>query len=89
MVENDYTDSEVGVAEEESITFLYKFIEGACPKSYGFNAARLAGLPKEVIRSARDKSSEFELNTTRQKIFRYNIIHYTCVTNRIAGNFCG
>lgn len=71
MVEND--DSEVGVAEEESITFLYKFIEGACPKSYGFNAARLAGLPREVIRSARNKSCEFELNNTKQKIFRYQI----------------
>ena len=34
---------------EESITFLYKFIDGACPKSYGFNAANLAGVPLEVI----------------------------------------
>lgn len=34
--------------DEESITFLYKFVEGACPKSYGFNAARLAGLSPEV-----------------------------------------
>ena len=43
MIENE--DDE----EEENITFLYKFIEGACPKSYGFNAARLAGIPQEVI----------------------------------------
>ena len=35
--------------EEEHITFLYKFIDGACPKSYGFNAARLAGIPTEVM----------------------------------------
>ena len=34
--------------DEECITFLYKFVDGACPKSYGFNAARLAGLPEEV-----------------------------------------
>ena len=33
---------------EDTITFLYKLIEGACPKSYGFNAARLAGIPTEV-----------------------------------------
>ncbi|VDP84797.1 unnamed protein product [Echinostoma caproni] len=32
----------------ENITFLYKFIPGACPKSYGFNAARLAHLPDKV-----------------------------------------
>lgn len=44
MVEDNEND-DIG---EETITFLYKLIEGACPKSYGFNAARLAGLPAEV-----------------------------------------
>ena len=44
MVEND-DDGD----SEETITFLYKFIDGACPKSYGFNAARLAGIPGEVL----------------------------------------
>lgn len=44
MVENeDETDP-----SKETITFLYKFVKGACPKSYGFNAARLAGIPDEV-----------------------------------------
>ncbi len=44
MVENeDDTDP-----SKETITFLYKFVKGACPKSYGFNAARLAGIPDEV-----------------------------------------
>ncbi|KAH3713464.1 hypothetical protein DPMN_073257 [Dreissena polymorpha] len=44
MVENeDETDP-----TQETITFLYKFTSGACPKSYGFNAARLASLPEEV-----------------------------------------
>ena len=47
MVERE--DGEDGdECQEESITFLYKFMEGACPKSYGFNAAKLAGLPSEV-----------------------------------------
>lgn len=46
MVENeDDTDP-----SKETITFLYKFVKGACPKSYGFNAARLAGIPDEVSR---------------------------------------
>lgn len=45
MVENDSVDGEV---EEESVTFLYQFTEGACPKSHGFNAAKLADLPTEV-----------------------------------------
>ena len=43
MVENDGEDS-----SEETITFLYKFVSGACPKSYGFNAARLASIPEQV-----------------------------------------
>lgn len=33
---------------DDNITFLYKFVDGACPKSYGFNAAKLAGVPQEV-----------------------------------------
>ena len=43
MVENEDEEG------EETVTFLYKFTEGACPKSYGFNAARLAGIPPEVL----------------------------------------
>lgn len=44
MVENENEDD----PSQETITFLYKFIKGACPKSYGFNAARLAGLLETV-----------------------------------------
>lgn len=43
MVENE------GDPAEETITFLYKFAKGACPKSYGFNVARLANVPEEVF----------------------------------------
>ena len=45
MVENE---DESGDPSKETITFLYKFVQGACPKSYGFNAAKLAGIPDEV-----------------------------------------
>ena len=44
MVENEDEED----LTQETITFLYKFTKGACPKSYGFNAARLANLPDEV-----------------------------------------
>ena len=44
MVENENEED----PSQETITFLYKFVDGACPKSYGFNAARLADLPEEV-----------------------------------------
>lgn len=32
----------------ETVTFLYKLVKGACPKSYGFYAAKLAGIPLDV-----------------------------------------
>lgn len=60
MVENEEEEGEREEeggdgCKEESITFLYKFIEGVCPKSYGFNAAKLAGLPSEVEGLVRNK----------------------------------
>ncbi len=76
MVEEDEDTDEGGVANDdvggakESVTFLYKFVEGACPKSYGFNVARLAGLPNEVIRVARNKSMMFESSMKKRKMFR-------------------
>ena len=47
MVENE-DNNNVGDPSTETITFLYKLTGGACPKSYGFNAARLAGLQDDV-----------------------------------------
>lgn len=46
--------------DEQKVTFLYRLAEGPSPKSYGINVARLAHLPKEVIRVAKDKSEKFE-----------------------------
>lgn len=45
---------------QETIVFLYKCVPGPCPKSYGFNAAKLAGIPQQVIRRAFKKSSQLE-----------------------------
>ncbi|XP_076831601.1 DNA mismatch repair protein Msh6 [Brachyhypopomus gauderio] len=65
MVENEHEDP-----SQETITFLYKFISGACPKSYGFNAARLANIPEEVIQSGHRKAQEFERNTVALRTFK-------------------
>ena len=35
--------------------------DGACPKSFGINVARLASLPEEILEKAHRISSEFEL----------------------------
>ncbi|KAM4043087.1 DNA mismatch repair protein Msh6 isoform 2-T2 [Anomaloglossus baeobatrachus] len=65
MVENECEDP-----SQETITFLYKFIKGACPKSYGFNAARLANIPDEIIHTGHKKARDFESNILSVKIFR-------------------
>nr|XP_061794255.1 DNA mismatch repair protein Msh6-like [Nerophis lumbriciformis] len=65
MVENECEDP-----SQETITFLYKFISGACPKSYGFNAARLANLPESVIQSGHRKAREFEKSTMGLRLFK-------------------
>lgn len=71
MVETDESapDSEDHIPEE-TITFLYKLSPGACPKSYGFNAARLAGIPKEITLRAHQISKNLEKEATCVRAFR-------------------
>lgn len=67
LVDNFYNDSRISLGHmscmvenegdnddptEETVTFLYKYTSGACPKSYGFNAAKLAGMPLSIIKRA-------------------------------------
>ncbi len=59
---------------DQSITFLYKFGEGACPKSHGFNAARLADVPDEIIKLGSIKSVEFENFSKRIQLLK-KIMH--------------
>lgn len=57
--------SEIG----QEIVFLHKIIEGGTDKSFGIEVARLAGLPQELISSARiclEQLQEHELSLTRQ-----------------------
>lgn len=63
MVENDEDST------EESVTFLYKIAEGRCPKSYGFNAARLAGLDYKVVSRGREIARELEEESRLRNIF--------------------
>ena len=54
----------------ESITFLYKFIAGNCPRSYGFNTAKLAGVPDDVVRTAYKKAKEMEEAVLKRRAFK-------------------
>ncbi|KAM8810267.1 DNA mismatch repair protein Msh6 isoform 1-T1 [Eudromia elegans] len=77
MVENESEED----PSQETITFLYKFIEGVCPKSYGFNAARLANIPEEVVQKGHRKAKEFEKTTISLRIFRYLCLVVDDATN--------
>lgn len=46
------------------VTFLYTLTDGACPKSYGTNVARLAGLPAELVARASRLSLTLEGSTS-------------------------
>ena len=56
----DESESKDNGEEDGSITFLYTLGPGTCPKSFGINVARLAGLPPEVLSKAKRISSDFE-----------------------------
>ncbi|XP_030451393.2 DNA mismatch repair protein MSH6 [Syzygium oleosum] len=44
----------------QEVTFLYRLTPGPCPKSYGVNVARLAGLPECILQKAASRSRKFE-----------------------------
>ncbi|MGE4357869.1 MAG: DNA mismatch repair protein MutS [Candidatus Omnitrophota bacterium] len=48
---------------EDEVIFLYKLVEGGCDKSFGIHVARLAGVPREVIRRAKEILSSLEINS--------------------------
>lgn len=37
-----------GIGGVDEVTFLYRLTPGACPKSYGVNVARLAGMWPQI-----------------------------------------
>ena len=64
MVENEEEE-----LSQETVTFLYKLSTGACPKSYGFNAARLAGVPPMITSRAHDISKRLEQEVNQKQLF--------------------
>lgn len=62
MVENENSED----ITKENVTFLYKYATGSCPKSFGFNAAKLAGIQLSIIRRAHEVSCHYFLIFERQ-----------------------
>lgn len=56
--------------------FLYKLKDGACPKSFGLDVARKAGIPDIIISSARKIAETMKLveHGTRIGQARYSCI---------------
>ena len=51
----------VAVAEEgDEIVFLHKLMPGGADRSYGIHVAQLAGVPKAVVKRAKDILRELE-----------------------------
>lgn len=66
--------SDDAVSGQQDVTFLYRVADGSCPKSYGFNVARMAGLPDPVVRQARQAAIRLEQKAVRRKELR-RLIH--------------
>ena len=47
--------------------FLYKFLAGECPMSFGINVARMAGIPQSILDRAAQKSKDFSENLSNMK----------------------
>ena len=62
-----YVSTESGTSGSEDVTFLYRVKSGSCPKSYGFNVARKAGIPEPVIRDAQTASERLEKEVEKKK----------------------
>ena len=63
-VSTDQSDSSEPL---ERVTFLYTLEKGSCPKSYGVNVARLAGLPESVLCAASKRSAALEANSNEKR----------------------
>ena len=52
------------------ITFLRKIVRGGTDDSYGIEVAKLAGLPAEVVKRARDVLAEVESGAGRERVVK-------------------
>jgi DNA mismatch repair protein MutS len=51
---------------DKGVVFLHKIIEGGADRSYGIHVARLAGLPRAILRRAEDVLQDLEAGGTRE-----------------------
>ncbi len=59
-------ESRVVEDQDEGIVFLHRIVEGGASKSYGVHVAKLAGIPKPVIRRSREVLEELQRGFERE-----------------------
>lgn len=52
--------------DNDDIVFLYKISNGVCMDSHGLHAAKLAGLPKNIIKRASEIRESIKMNSIKQ-----------------------
>jgi len=50
----------------DKLIYLYKLEKGKCSSSFGLNIARIAGLPRTVLRKAKEMKEEFDMKTVQK-----------------------
>ena len=55
---------------DDRVLFLYKFVKGECPQSFGMNVARMAGLPPSVLDIAGRKSKIFAAELDKVRVIK-------------------
>jgi DNA mismatch repair protein MutS len=74
----------VEIAEEGTdLVFLYKISPGSAQKSYGVYAAKLAGLPRPVVRRAEELLSHYEAHGPQPEAVAENAQNERVETNRL------
>lgn len=48
----------------DGIVFLYRFVSGSCPKSFGMEVAKMAGIPRNIIATATEEANRLEVPNT-------------------------
>lgn len=65
---------------EETIAFMHNVQEGAASKSYGLAVASLAGVPKDVIKRAKQKLKELETLSNNSSVSHVDTPQLTFLT---------
>ncbi|KAM9984341.1 hypothetical protein ACTFIZ_004049 [Dictyostelium cf. discoideum] len=72
--------------EAKKVIFLYKLASGVCPNSYGLHVASMAGLPRDIISKAEEKSTQMEKDSVLVS-FIHGTIHRSKLVEKIVQSY--